>query len=637
MTEHQLEDEVDRALAVADLRVLAACLHHMTGDRRWLEPPFQPMRDVRLIADPTAGFGPDEAAEMVATARAWLLDRPPSPAIADPGREDFAEMISTFLGEVVPTEYLTLIREDFGFEPADSEWHKPEAAGRSRDVLIVGAGVSGLCLAIKLIRLGIDVRIVEKNADVGGTWFENRYPGCGVDTPNHFYSFSFAPNPDWKHFFSPRDELHGYVKQVADDFGLRDRVEFNSTVESVTWNDDVGEWSLDISNNGERRTTTAGVVVFATGHFNIPVAPTFPGEDDFAGEVLHTARWPADADLAGKKVAVIGTGASSMQLVPTIASEVDALTIFQRTPQWVRPVPEYNEKVSADSHWLFEHVPFYDRWYRFAQFWRYGDGLLRFLRKDPDWPHPERSMNRINERHRVEMVDFITAKLADRPDLLDRCIPDYPAFGKRILIDNGWFDTLIEPHVKLETDSIERFTRTGITTASGTEHEADVIVLATGFDVTTLASRAHIVGQGGKTLAEDWADDNPRALLGITVPSFPNLFVMYGPNTNMGHGGSGIWLAEAQSRYISDLLVDMAEHDLAAVECRPERRDDYTTEIDRLHADLIWAHPGTGTYYRNQHGQVRSPMPHRLVDYWSMLREGGLEDFVTRPKETASP
>ncbi len=621
---------VDRALAVADLRVLAVCLHHMTGDRRWLEPPFQPMRDVRLIADPTAGFGPDEAAEMIATARAWLLDPPGSPAIADPGADDFAEMISTFLGETVPPEYLTLIREDFGFEPADTEWRQPEAVDASRDVLIVGAGVSGLCLAIKLFRLGFEVRVVDKNADVGGTWFENRYPGCGVDTPNHFYSFSFAPNPDWKHFFSPRDELQGYVQQVADEFGLRERIEFGSTVESATWNDEASEWSVEIAANGERRTTTAGVVVFATGHFNIPVAPTFPGQDEFGGQVVHTARWPANTSLAGKRVAVIGTGASSMQLVPTIAPEVEALTIFQRTPQWVRPVPEYNEKVSADSHWLFTNVPFYDRWYRFAQFWRYGDGLLRFLRRDPEWAHPERSMNRINERHRVEMVDFITSKLADRPDLLERCVPDYPPFGKRILIDNGWFDTLVEPHVELVTEAIDRFTTNGIRTADGVDYEVDVVVLATGFDVTTLASRANITGQGGLTLAEDWADDNPRALLGITVPNFPNLFVMYGPNTNIGHGGSGIWLAEAQSRYIGDRLVDMAEGGLATIECRPERRDDYTAEIDRLHADLIWAHPGTGTYYRNKNGQVRSPMPHRLVDYWTMLREADLDDFVGR-------
>ncbi len=599
----------------------------MTGERRWLEPPFQPVRDVRLIGDPAAGFGPAVQAEILAAARRWLLDPPSGHVVADPGVDCLSEMVSIFLGETVPDEYLPMIREDFGFESADADWQQPDARRDSRDVLIVGAGVSGLCLAIKLLRLGINVRIIEKNADVGGTWFENRYPGCGVDTPNHFYSFSFAPNSSWRHYFSPRDELLAYVGQLATDFDLRERIDFGSTVESATWNDDDAEWTVETSNGTGTQTITAGVVVFATGHFNQPVAPTFPGQDDFDGHVVHTARWPDDLTLAGKRVAVVGTGASSMQLVPTIAGQVASLTVFQRTPQWVRPVPEYNEPVSVDSQWLFTNVPYYDRWYRFAQFWRYGDGLLRFLRKDHEWPHPERSLNRVNDRHRVEMVDFMTSKLSSRRDLIDHCIPDYPPFGKRILIDNGWFDTLVEPHVDLVTDSIDRFTTTGIRTVDGTEYEVDVVVMATGFDVTTLASRAHIVGRDGRTLAEDWADDNPRALLGMTVPGFPNLFIMYGPNTNMGHGGSGIWLAETQSRYITDRLVDMAEQDLVAIECRPERRDTYTAEIDRLHEELIWTHAGTKTYYRNRHGQVRSPMPHRLVDYWSMTRTAGLDDF----------
>ena len=267
----------------------------------------------------------------------------------------------------------------------------------------------------------------------------------------------------------------------------------------------------------------------------------FDGQDDFDGEILHTARWPQDVDLAGRRVAVIGTGASSMQLVPTIADEVAALRVFQRSPQWVRPIPEYGRPVDPAAQWLFENLPHYAKWYRFGEFWRYGDGLLRHLRIDPEWEHPERSLNRTNDKHRREMTEYICAELADRPDLVEHCVPSYPPFGKRILLDNGWFSTLCRDHVELVTSSIERIESRGIRTADGRMHEADVIVLATGFTITDLVGKIEVSGRAGRRLADDWADDDPTAYLGMAVPGFPNFFAMYGPNTNMGHGGSGIF------------------------------------------------------------------------------------------------
>ncbi|MEP2372723.1 NAD(P)/FAD-dependent oxidoreductase [Ilumatobacter sp.] len=522
-----------------------------------------------------------------------------------------------------------------GFEPNDVDWPDGDASENQHDVIIVGAGVSGVCLAAKLRRLGIGYRVFEKNAEVGGTWFENRYPGCGVDTPNHFYSYSFAPNSEWKHFFSPRDELQTYVEDCATAFGIRDRIEFDTAVTSASWDPDSSRWNVTVRGpDGIERVETAAVFVSASGHFNQPTVAEFPGQSEFAGEIFHTARWPDNANLAGKRVGIIGTGASSMQVVPTIASEVDSLTIFQRTPQWARPIPEYNLPVVTESQWLFDNVPYYDRWYRFAQFWRYGDGLLRFLKKDPSWEHPDRSLNRINERHRVEMADYIAEKLSDRPDLIDKCTPTYPPFGKRILIDNGWFDTLCEPHVELVTDGIDHFTPTGCVTADGVAHELDVMIMATGFTVTNLAARLNVTGRNGRRLADDWAHENPTAHLGITVPEFPNFFVMYGPNTNMGHGGSGIWLAETQTHYITKCIVNMADEGVETVEVRPEVRRAYTERIDEMHEQLIWTHEGTRTYYRNQFGKVRSPMPFRLVDYWLMTREPDFDDFIVTAIES---
>lgn len=628
-------DALDAALDAADLRVLVACLFHLTGDERWLADDVRPRRDVRLIADPRAGFDDETAATIRDTVRALLVDGAPEPAIVDPGPERFGEMLSFFLGETVPPEYVPMIRQDFGFLPeAASRRLPPDAGRRPPTVLIIGSGASGLCLAHRLDEAGFEWRIIEKNDDLGGTWHENRYPGCGVDTPNHFYCYSFAGNPDWSHYFSGGDELRQYLHRFADQRGLRDRVELGSRVTAAEWDQDGRQWRVTVESPTGSRTETADVVVTATGHFNEPVRPSFPGADTFEGEVAHTAQWPDGLTLEGKRVAVIGTGASAMQLVPTIAPSVASLTIFQRTPQWARPVPEYQQAVDPAASWLFRNLPMYDRWYRFSQMWRYGDGLLRFLRRDPEWEHPARSLNRTNERHRVEIETFIRTELEGRDDLIDACVPDYPPFAKRILIDNGWFATLREPNVELVTEPIEEMVPAGVRTADGAVHEVDVIVYATGFDVTNLAARIDVRGVDGFRLADDWADENPRALLGMTVPRFPNLFVMYGPNTNMGHGGSGMWLAETQSGYIVDRLCDLVEAGVAAIDCIPERRDEYTDRIDELHAELVWTHPGTRTYYRNRNGQVRSPMPFRLVDYWTMTRTRGLEDFTTIPHRT---
>ena len=621
------------AIADADLRVLVMCLFHLSGDAKWLEPPYQPARDVRLIADPAAGYPELIQREIRDAAEALLADRTEPPAIGDPGPEQFHHMMSVCLGEKVPPEYVRLVREEMGFADRDASWTDARPHDLDLDVVIAGAGVAGLCLAAKLDALGIPFTIVEKNADVGGTWFENRYPGCGVDTPNHFYSYSFAPNPGWRHYFSPRDELQAYVEDCATAFGVRDRIRFRTELLSARWDGRACRWDLTVRTpEGTEVLLRARVFVSATGHFNQPLDVPFEGAGSFEGELFHTARWPDAVSLEGKRVGVIGTGASSMQVVPTVVDDVERLTIFQRSAQWARPIPEYNLPVAPASRWLFERVPYYAEWYRFTQFWRYGDGLLRFLRKDPDWTDPARSLNRTNDRHRNEMTEYIHEQLVRRPELIPHCVPGYPPFGKRILIDNGWFATLCRPHVSLVTDTIDRIEPRGVRTDDGSLHELDVLVMATGFTITNLAARIDIRGRDGVTLAEDWADEDPSAYLGMTVPGFPNFFVMYGPNTNMGHGGSGIFLAETQTRYITGCLVAMAERDVAAVECPEHLRTAYTERIDALHEDLVWTHPGMSTYYRNQNGKVRSPMPFRLVDYWALTRDPDLEELHVTPR-----
>ncbi len=605
------------------------CLVHLTGELRWLEAPYRPVRDVRLIADPQAGIAPHAQEEIRETAIGLLQAVARPPAIGDPGDTLLLRMMSVCLGETVPPEYLPMMREDMGFASGDPVWRAPPEPQQlaAVEVLIVGAGLSGLALGYKLAKLGVTYTIVERNPEVGGTWYENRYPGCGVDTPNHFYSFSFAPNHGWKHYFSPRHELQAYVERFASEAGLRPNIRFGSEVVGAQWREADKRWAVSLRTAGGNSQLHAKVLVAATGHFERPALPSLEGAEAFAGPLFHTACWPDDIALDGKRVAIVGTGASSMQIAPTIADQVASLAIYQRSPQWVRPVPEYSLPVRSGTKWLLEHVPYYATWNRFTLFWRYGDGLLRFLRKDPDWTQPERSLNRVNDRHRQEMADYIRSELAQRPELVDACLPGYPPYGKRILLDKGWFKTLCKPGVELVTAPIDHLDAAGVVTTDGKHRAADVVILATGFVVTDLAARLGIVGRGGRTLAEDWANDNPTAYLGMTVPGFPNFFCMYGPNTNMGHGGSVIFLAECQSRYISGCIVEMVERGVAALECRPEARDAWVRRVDEAHRELVWTHPGMSTYYRNRAGRVVSPSPFRLVDTWMTTHRPDFADF----------
>ena len=318
---------------------------------------------------------------------------------------------------------------------------------------------------------------------------------------------------------------------------------------------------------------------------------------------------------------MIGTGATAMQLVPSIAGRAASVTVYQRTAQWARPVKGYSDPIADGAQWLLAHLPFYVQWYRFNMFWRYGDGLLPFLRKDPAWPYPDRAVNKGNDRHREELTDFILSELKDRPDLIEKCVPTYPPYGKRILLDNGWFRTLTRPTVELVTDRIDHFGREAIVTADGTSRPADIIVIATGFKVTEMAARLNITGRDGKNLREKWANDNPTAYLGLTVPDFPNFFCMLGPNSGPAHGGSVIFQSECQSRYISACLVGMIERGIAAIDVRQDVHDDYVRKVDAEHEAMIWTHPGMTTYYRNKSGRVFSAMPWRFVDYWAMTHD----------------
>jgi 4-hydroxyacetophenone monooxygenase len=632
------EAQLHSAVTVANVPTLLAVLVHLTGDMSWLDERYAPRRPRGLGDEDDGGLAPEVAAHIRAeAARAimdWQLGK--TAAIDDPPDDLMVRILGFTLGEPVADEYGPMMRMDLRDRLAASLYPRTassdaEAWPEGFSVAIIGAGPSGLAAGVMLGQAGIPYMILEKDQDVAGTWQQNRYPGAAVDTPSHLYSFSFAPW-GWSRYFADRAELAAYLSHIADAFGVRQNVRFGREVVSARYDAGCQQWRLEIENSDSAAEyLTASVVITAVGALNRPAIPAIRGLASFAGPTFHTARWPEGIELAGKRIAVIGTGASAMQLVPAISDAAAAVVVLQRSPQWAAPFDRFQVPIPESVRALMAEVPHYTAWYRLRQAWIFNDKVYPSLQKDPAWPYPERSINAVNDAHREFFTRYISEQLGDRTDLLAKAVPHYPPFGKRMLLDNGWFRTLSKPNVHLVTAAIDRITKDRILTVDGEEHRVDMIVLATGFDALNFLAPINIVGRSGATLREAWGDDDGRAFLGLAVPDYPNLFCLYGPNTQTAHGGSLMYIAECQLRYILDLLRQMRDRDLGSVECRQETCDDYVARVDAAHERMIWTHPGVSTYYRNARGRVVMNSPWRIVDFWAMTRRADLADFVTEP------
>ena len=544
---------------------------------------------------------------------------------AAPSGELLQRMLSVCVGQPVPADYVPLICHEMGFAgaaPLDVTWRKrpaPEVLNAFR-VLVIGAGESGIGAGIKLKAMGIPFVIIEKSAGVGGTWRDNKYPGCGVDTPNHFYQFSFEPNPDWSRHFALSDEVQQYLEHCAVKYELMPHIRFGSEVLAARYDAASATWNVTTRQGGCDEDSRYNAVICAVGQLNQPFVPLIDGLADFTGPQFHTARWDASVDLAGRRVAMIGTGASGMQTGPSIADRVAQLTIFQRSPHWAVHNPNYHASVPAGKKWALRHLPHYAQWTRFQLFWASADGVYESLKADPDWPQAALSLNATNHAFRERLIEHITRETGGDPALLAKTIPSYPPYGKRMLRDNHWYRTLTRANVELVTDAIDHVGADAVVTRDGRTHRADVLILATGFQARRMTWPIEIAGVGGRTLSSLWGEDDPRAYLGITVPGFPNFFLMYGPNTNLAHGGSAIFHSECQVRYALLALRELLETGAAALDCSQDVHDAFNERVDALHAGLVWSHPGVGSWYKNQRGRVFATSPWRLLDYWNMTR-----------------
>jgi 4-hydroxyacetophenone monooxygenase len=627
--------EIAEALADVSIPTLMLSLVHMSGDPEFIRGRLKP---AGLFLNEVQGYMTEEdKAEVRAIALEVIRhyrDRgcpEPEPISA----ELLHEMMSWLVCEEVPAEYVPMLMEEMELDGADLRRVAVPADATARDafpVVVIGCGQSGLLAGIRLKQAGIPFTIVEKNPGPGGTWWENSYPGARVDVGSHFYCYSFEPSDAWTEFFARQPELQAYFEAVMDKHGIEPSVRWGTEVLGAIWDDGAGTWTVRVrTEDGTESTLVARAVISAVGQLNRPHIPDIPGQEGFAGPAFHSARWDHSVDLTGKRVAMIGAGASGFQIAPAIAGDVEHLTVFQRTAQWMFPNPNYHATVGPGGRWALRHLPFYGRWYRFLILWPGCDKGLEAARVDPDYPDQQRAVSEMNELTRQMFTDWIVSQVGDDPDLIAKVVPDYPATGKRTLQDNGsWLKALTRDNVDLVRTGIDHIDADGVVTVDGEHHQADVIVYATGFYANRVLWPLDVTGRDGADLRTLWGE-RPAAYLGITVPGFPNLFCMYGPGTNLAHGGSLIFHSECQMRYITQCLEELIVGGHRSMEPRQDKYEGWHERSQQEIKKLVWSQPSVRhSFFKNAYGEIHVLSPWRLVDYWTWTKHPDFGDFVVR-------
>ena len=480
-------------------------------------------------------------------------------------------------------------------------------------IAIIGTGFSGLGMAIRLKQKGIhDFVVLERAEDVGGTWRDNTYPGCQCDVPSHLYSFSFAPNPDWSRTYSEQPEIWEYLRRCSERYGASDHIRFGHEVTEAAWNEDEQHWALE-TNKG---TFTASVVIGGLGPLTEPAVPELPGLDSFRGTTFHSARWDHGHDLDGKRVAVIGTGASAIQFVPRIQPLVGKLEVFQRTPAWVlphtdRPITRVERRLyraSSPLQRLNRAVVYFSREWLVLAF-----TVQKRLMKLPQW---------LARRHMHRQVPD--------PELRSKLTPNYMIGCKRILLSNDWYPALTKPNVELVTSPIREVRPSSLVTEDGVEHEVDTIIFGTGFHVTDMPAAERLRGRDGVLLSDVW-QGSPQAHLGTAISGFPNLFMLIGPNTGLGHN-SMVFMIESQIAYVLDCLGVMEERGLASVEVRPEVQERFNAALQREMRDTVWTAGGCSSWYLDANGRNTTLWPGFTWRFRQITRRFDPAQYVLRTR-----
>ncbi|WP_435277876.1 flavin-containing monooxygenase [Rhodococcus yananensis] len=482
------------------------------------------------------------------------------------------------------------------------------AGTRQVDTLIIGSGFAGLGAAIRLARAGKDFLVLERGHDVGGTWRDNTYPGAACDVPSNLYSYSFALNPEWTRSFSPQPEIQAYIESVADRYDVRRRIEFGCEVKSAHWNTTTHRWDVT-TDHGD---ISARVVVSAVGALCEPSLPDITGIENFQGEIFHSARWNHDADLAGKRVAVIGTGASAIQIVPAIAGKVAHLDVYQRTAPWV--MPRADREYTPVERFAFRHVPGFQRLSRALQYVTRETQVVG-LAKAPVFLKPLELAARAHIRRQIR----------DR-ELRRKVTPNFQIGCKRMLISNNYYPALARPNVDLITDGIAEVTADGIVTRDGTVRKVDAIIVATGFHVTDSPTFAGIFGKDGRSLADVFDATGMQGYKGSAVAGFPNMFFLVGPNTGLGHT-SMVYMIESQLNYVTDAIRTIDSHRIGTIEVREDSQSEYNRSLQDALRTSVWSNGGCASWYLDKHGNNTTLWPGFTFEFRRITKEFDLAAY----------
>jgi len=627
-------DAIAAVLDEVNVPALLCSLVHMTGDVSWVRERTLPQ--IASAMDYQCGLSPDEQADIRRRALSAVVTYRDGGCIPHTLSSDvLLEMMSFLACKPVEGRIVGMLFEDMQFDGADSRaitWGDeiPTDVKAASPVVVIGCGESGILAGIRLLQAGLPFTIIEKNDGPGGTWWENRYPGARVDVGSHQYCYSFEPADHWSEYYCRQPELRDYFARVVEKYDLGPRCRFGTTVTRVDWDESDAHWRVEIVGpDGAHETLTARFVISAVGSLNLPRLPEIPGMDTFAGPSFHSARWPGALDITGTRFALIGAGASGFQIAPTIADDVAQLTIYERTAQWMFPNPVYRSPVPAGDRWAQRHLPFYGRWFRFMMTYPGLSMGTAQYRIDPEF-HDDtgHAVNEFNAARAESLEAWIRHGLEGRPDLVEKCLPDYPAMGKRILQDDGsWLACLCQPNVEIVRTGIARIVPEGVETVDGVLREADVICYATGFRHNEFLAPMEVHGRGGVSLREQWGDE-PTAHLGITMPNFPNLFCAYGPGTNLAHSASLFFHSEFQVSFALEAIRLVLMSGARTIEVRKEAHDAYAARHQAEISQLVWAHPSIKhSHYKNPAGKVYTLSPWPLDQYWELTRQVDPDDY----------
>jgi len=606
------DDTIEDAVSYAEPMVLRGLLYQLTGD-----PELEAMALKRVLMGRIEVVTPatDEDIAMLRRKAVEFLKsyRDSGAGPIGPGpQERLPRSLALVVGDPIKAEAVDLMVEETAIDPwaRSLQWSARPDPARLADfsVTVIGAGMGGLNAAVQLKRAGIRYHVIEKNSNVGGTWWENHYPGARVDTPSRTYMNLFGVDFPYPYTYGPHTESQKYYEWVADTFDLRGDISLDTEVRSLTWDEAAAMWEIVVNGPEGERVVRSNAVITGVGFLNRPNLPEIEGMETFEGKAWHTARWPDQEEWRGKRIAVIGTGCTGYQLVPEIAPEAAHVTVFQRTPQWLLPVPGYLAKSPPQVLWLDRNLPYHTNFMRFRSFYGAGPDFTKVFDVDPDFDDPY-TCSAVNKAARERTIEFLERKLKD-PRLVEIMTPAHPPWSARpVAVDADYsvLDALLRENVTLVTSGIERINATGILGRDGTQHDVDIIVYATGFRANDFLYPMTITGRGGKTIEELWADDGARAYLGCMMPGFPNLWALYGPNTN---GGLPVaQYHEVTMLYAMQCMERLILEGERSVEVKEDAYWRYNRLVDELNATKIWADPRANNYWWTKHGRTSSQTP----------------------------